>query len=216
MEPCEHQLIKRHARLRHQPDAPLLWVSDPADWALVRKEPRPPLVCPEPGCSVELISYENPNNHYNPRIFKFKSVSHSCNHWEPVGVGGGPVSAEHEWLQLYLARLVRTLGYTATPEHRPTRADVFVYDPPYCLEVQLRSTQFKERTAQRQAKGASVCWFIREGLDTDIVRRALFGLPSVRFRFIDRDDPAVRLTPWDSGDEDTAAVEVFGTVAYLE
>jgi hypothetical protein len=55
-------------------------VGDPDDWALVRQKPRPPLVCPEPGCDVELISYENLNNQYNPRIFKFKSVGSSCSH----------------------------------------------------------------------------------------------------------------------------------------
>jgi site-specific recombinase XerD len=55
---------------------PALWlgakgsrVGDPDDWAIVRQDPRPPLVCPERGCDVELISYENPNNQYNPRIF---------------------------------------------------------------------------------------------------------------------------------------------------
>jgi hypothetical protein len=56
MEPCHHQQVKRHAQLRHQPRSTPLWVDDPDDWALVRQQPRPPLVCPEPGCQVELIS----------------------------------------------------------------------------------------------------------------------------------------------------------------
>jgi hypothetical protein len=62
MEPCAHPERKRHARLRHQPRVTPLWVGDPDGWALVRQKPRPPLVCPEPGCDVELISYENLNN----------------------------------------------------------------------------------------------------------------------------------------------------------
>jgi len=62
MEPCRNLKLKRHARLRHQPGSPLLWVGNPDDWAIVRKEPRPPLVCPELGCDVELISYENLHN----------------------------------------------------------------------------------------------------------------------------------------------------------
>jgi hypothetical protein len=75
MEACQHPQRKRHAQLRYQPRSTPLWVGDPDDWALVRHKPRPPLVCPEPGCGVELISYENVNNQYNPRIFKFKSIN---------------------------------------------------------------------------------------------------------------------------------------------
>jgi hypothetical protein len=135
MEPCQHPQRKRHAQLRHQPRSTPLWVGDPDDWALVRHKPRPPLVCPEPGCEVELISYENLNNQYNPRIFKFKSVNRSCDHWSAHGRGGGPESAQHEWLKLRLTRIAAKLGYSATPEHAPTHADVFVDDVSFCLEV---------------------------------------------------------------------------------
>jgi hypothetical protein len=77
MEACQHPERKRHAQLRRQPRSTPLWVGDPDDWELVRHKPRPPLVCPEPGCGVELISYENGNNQYNPRIFKFsRSTGH--------------------------------------------------------------------------------------------------------------------------------------------
>jgi hypothetical protein len=221
MEACAHPERKRHAQLRHQPRATPLWVGDPDDWALVRQRPRPPLVCPEPGCDVELISYENPQNQYNPRIFKFKSVGVSCNHWTPdTHGGGGPPSPEHEWMELYLSRVVTNLGYTATPEHPPTRADVFVHECSYCLEVQLRSTQFRKRTAQREAKGARVCWFIREGLDTEKARKALFGLPAVRFRVVDNSEQGRPITPWNKPDikdlTDQARLQVFGTIAYLE
>lgn len=218
MEPCQHQQLKRHAQLRHQPQSSPLWVGDPDDWALVRQTPRPPLVCPEPGCEVELISYENLRNKYNPRIFKFKSVEQSCDHWSADGRGGGTESAQHEWMKLRLARIVKMLGYTATPEHAPTHADVFVHEASYCLEVQLRPTQFRKRTAVRTGKGVKVCWLIREGLDTDKARKALFGLPAVRFRVVDRDDRGRLLTPWDDpGDRGVARrarLEVFGTVAY--
>src|SRR3712207_9533745 len=106
-EACTHPERKRHAQLRHQPRSTPLWVGDPDDWTLVRQQPRPPLVCPEPGCDVELISYENLQNQYNPRIFKFKSVGASCDHWAPDAHGGGPPSAEHEWMQLYLSQIGR-------------------------------------------------------------------------------------------------------------
>jgi hypothetical protein len=66
-------------------------------------------------------------------------------------------------MKLRLAKIVRGLGYDATAGHRPTNADVFVHEPAWCLEVQLHPTQFRKRTAQRKAKGAAVCWLIREG-----------------------------------------------------
>src|SRR4051812_20013795 len=121
-------------------------------------------------------------------------------------------------MKLYLSRIVTSLGYTATPEHPPTRADVFVHECSYCLEVQLRPTQFRKRTAQREAKGTRVCWFIREGLDTETARKALFGLPAVRFRVVDESDRL--LAPWNEPDNqeltDRARLKLFGTIAYLE
>jgi len=218
MEPCQHHQLKRHAQQRHQPRSTPLWVDDPDDWALVRQLPRPPLVCPEPGCQVELISYENLNNKYNPRIFKFKSINRSCDHWPAGGRGGGPESAQHQWMKLRLRRIVERLGYTATPEHAPTHADLFVHEVSYCLEVQLKPTQFRQRTAAREAKGAKVCWLIREGVDSEKARKALFGLPAVRFRVVDKDDSGRLLAPWDHPTERDLArrarLEVFATVAH--
>jgi hypothetical protein len=153
----------------------------------------PQLTCPEPGCDVELISYENLHDQYNPRIFKFKATGASCDHWTPIGLGGGPESAEHQWFKLQLSRIATNLRYRTTPEHPPTRSDVFVHEASYCLEVQLRSTQFRKRTGSREAKGVKVCRFIRDGLDSDIARKALFGLPAVRIRVVDNSGP---VTPW--------------------
>lgn len=208
---------KRHAQLRHQPRSTALWVGNPHDWELVRRTPRPPLVCPEPECDVELISYENLANRYNPRIFKFKAAN-ACEHWPAEG-GGGPESAQHEWLKLRLLKIVQRLGYTATPEHAPTRADVFVHEPAYCLEVQLRPTQFRKRTKAREAKDAKVCWLIREGLDTETARKALFGLPAVRFRVVDQRKPGRLVAPWDTPEDRSvmrhARLEVFAGAATL-
>jgi hypothetical protein len=193
-------------------------VGDPDDWELVRHKPRPPLVCPEPGCEVELISYENPNNKYNPRIFKFKSVNRSCDHWSAHGQGGGPESLQHEWMKLRLVRIVTMLGYTATPEHAPTHADVFVDEVSYCLEVQLHPTQFRKRTKVREAMGAKVCWLIREGLDSEKAVKALFCLPAVRFRVVDKDNPGRLVAPWDHPAERylarRARLDVFATIAH--
>ena len=167
---------------------------------------------------MELISYENLNNQYNPRIFKFKSINRSCDHWPVGGRGGGPESAQHEWMKLRLTRIASRLGYKATPEHAPTHADVFVHEASLCLEIQLNPTQFRRRTGVREAKGAKVCWLIREGLDGEKALKALFGLPAVRFRVVDRDEPGRLVTPWDHpGDRDLAhraRLEVFATVAH--
>lgn len=219
MPPCPHPQRKRHAQLRHQPRSTPLWVGDPDDWAIIRQQPRPPLVCPHPGCEVELVSCERPTNRNSPRYFRLKPGSRSCDHWIDHTHGGGPESAQHEWVKYRLTKIARHLGYEAIAEHPDTRADVFVYGPRYCLEVQLRSTGFHSRTASRQAKRGQVCWWIVEGPDTKALTRALFSLPAVRFRVIDK-DRAHRgpLAPWlDPNNRDTAfraRLQVFGTIAH--
>ncbi|GAB3362281.1 hypothetical protein GCM10027360_25940 [Amycolatopsis echigonensis] len=180
MDPCRHPQRKRHAQLRHQPRSSPLWVGDPEDWAVVRQSPRPPLACLEPGCEVELLSCENLHNRRNPRFFRFKSVDRSCGHWPDHDRGGGPVSPQHEWTQTRLTRIARQLGYTATPEHPSTHADVYVHEPGYCLEVQLRSTDFERRTRSRQAAGKTVCWWIPENSDAKNLTKALFSLPAAQ------------------------------------
>lgn len=122
----DHAQTKRHAQLRHAPRATPFWVGSPADWAIVRRQPRPPLVCPEPGCDLELITYENLNNRNNPRIFKFKPGTRPCGHWVIASQGGGLESLQHQWMKGYLAEIATRHSYTATPEHYPTRADVYV------------------------------------------------------------------------------------------
>jgi hypothetical protein len=121
-------------------------------------------------------------------------------------------------MKLRLSRIASKLGYNATPEHAPTHTDVFVHEASFCLEIQLNPTQFRKRTAVREAKGAKVCWLIREGLDTEKALKALFGLPAVRFRVVDRDHPGHLLTPWEDPTDRRLArrarLQVFGTVAY--
>jgi hypothetical protein len=157
MELCHHGRRKRYAQLRHQPRSTPLWVGNSDDWALVQRKPSPPLVCPEPGCEVELISYENLNNQYNLWIFTCKSVNRSCDHWSAHGRGGGPVSVQYEWMELRLTRIAEKLDYEATPGYVPTHADAFVDDVSFCLKIQLNPTQFRKRTTVREMKGVKVC-----------------------------------------------------------
>ena len=212
-QPC-----KKYARLRFNPQSALLWAGNPDDWAIATRKPHPPLVCPEKDCDVELIAYENPGNRYNPRIFKFKAGSRTCDHWTARGLGGGPETPQHDWVKNWLATIARRLGYTAVVEHQATHADVFVEPPAsFCLEVQLWSTPFRKRTDARRTLGADVCWLIRDGLNTPKVRKALFGLPAVRFRVIDKVNHRP-LTPWDRPEDRDLArrarLEVWGTVAF--
>lgn len=72
--------------------------------------PALPLLCPEPGCDVELISCENRSFKQNPRFFRFKSVDRSCDHWADHDHGGGPETAQREWVKYRLATIARRLG----------------------------------------------------------------------------------------------------------
>lgn len=143
----------------------------------MRREPREPLVCPEDGYDVELVSYENTRNRYNPRVFRFKA-SRQCGHWPDRGKGGGPESPQHDWVKYRVAHIARLLGHDATVEDEPTDADVFIHDTRMCFEVQLKPTAFNDRTKARQRKDAHVCWLIRFGLDTPKATKALFELPA--------------------------------------
>jgi hypothetical protein len=206
---------KRHAVGKGDPDSPLYWVGNDADWREVRREPRVALECPE-RCGVELVSVENPAYPYTPRFFRVKPPRPPCDHWEPPPGHGGREGPEHDWLKNKLAEIVRGLGYSAVVEHWPTYADVYVESsPPFCLEIQLRSTSFDLRTQARENRGAKVCWLIRDSLSTSSANRALARVQAVRFRVVDgsrrvaqpwRDPPA-------SAPAGISRIEVFAAIA---
>ncbi len=185
---------KRHAVRKDDPNSPLYWVGNDADWREVRREPRVPLECPE-RCGVELISVENRSYRFTPRFFRIKPPRPPCDHWEPLPGHGGPEGAQHDWLKNELAEIVRALGYSAVVEHWPTYADVYVESlPPFCLEIQLRSTRFAARTQVRESYGAKVCWLIRDGLNTPSAIEALARAQAVRFRVVDNNRRVTQ--PW--------------------
>lgn len=193
----------------------MLWVGDDEDWKTAHEQSQA-LVCPEPDCDLELVAVENRSYRYNPRFFRFKSRSRKCGHW-PARSRGGPETPQHDWVKARLTGIVRHLGYEATPEHWHTRADVYVHKPAFCLEVQLQSTQFADRTASRQRKGADVVWFLPGHLDSRKAKDALFRGRGVRFRVVDRQSHRP-IAPWESpGDRNLARraiIEVWGTVAH--
>lgn len=206
---------KRHAVRKDDPDSPLYWVGSDADWREVRRQPRVPLECPE-RCGVELISVENPAYQYTPRFFRIKPPRPPCDHWEPAPGHGGREGAQHDWLKYTLAEIARDLGYSAIVEHWPTRSDVYVESsPPFCLEIQLRSTRFAARTQARKNQGARVCWLIRDGLNTPGADEALARAQAVRFRVVDGNRRVAQ--PW--GDPagsvlaDSPRIEVFMPIA---
>jgi hypothetical protein len=210
--------VKRHARRADRwEDAPV-WAGDDRAWQELRREPRPQLWCPEPDCTVELVSYQNDHNSVYPRFFKYKAGSRGCEHWTAHADGGGQVSARHRWLQDRLETMARDLGYDVTREHPQTHADVFVHEPSYCLEVQLRPTSFQARTRARQAWGAQVCWLIAPEVNSPKAKDALFNHGGVRVRVVDRLDRTRVLAPWDTPQnrdlDRRARLQVYGTVAH--
>ncbi len=206
---------KRHAVRKGDLDSPLYWVGNDEDWREVRRRPRVALECPE-RCGVELVSVENPAYLYAPRFFRVKPPRPSCDHWEPPPGHGGREGPQHDWLKNKLAEIVRNLGYTAVVEHWPTRADVYVESsPPFCLEIQLKSTSFDTRTRARKNHGAKVCWLIRDSLNTPSANEALTRAQAVRFQVIDGSRRVAQ--PWRDSPSgvvsDTPRVVVFGTIA---
>ncbi len=206
---------KRHAVRKGDPDSPLYWVGNDEDWREIRRRPRVALECPE-RCGVELVSVENAAYLYAPRFFRVKPPRPSCDHWEPPPGHGGREGPQHDWLKNKLADIARNLGYTAVVEHWPTRADVYVESsPPFCLEIQLRSTSFGMRTRARENRGAKVCWLIRDSLNAPSANEVLTRAQAVRFQVIDGSRRVAQ--PWRGSPGGavfgTPRVMVFGTIA---
>lgn len=201
--------MKRHARLQAQPQR-LLWVGDEADWSTMRREPRPVLVCPQPGCGDVLNAVCNARGtRFLRRARDGGAGGSGCGHWWVNGGEGGPESARHLWLKARLAGICLHLGWAAVPEDPVTYADVWVPDAALALEVQLRRTDTIGRTRARlQAGAASVIWFI--GADVS-VRKTLFSAPAVRFEVVSADDPSRPVVPWQDPAQQGRLV-VFGTV----
>lgn len=100
-----HRGTKRHARVRHNPQVPLLWGGDTEDWRTAR-EKNVTLVCPDRHCNVELVAVENTRYRHNPRFFRFKSKEAVCDHW-PTRSRGGPETPQHDCVKARLASIVR-------------------------------------------------------------------------------------------------------------
>ena len=106
--------------------------------------------------------------------------------------------------------------FSAVVEHWPTRADIYIESsPPFCLEIQPRSTSFEARTRARESRGARVCWLIRDGLNTPSANGGGGRAQAVRFRVID--DRRRVAQPWrdphGSVRADSAHIEVFMAIA---
>lgn len=205
---------KRHARLRDYEGQRDVWAGDDIDWAVVRAVPRPRLLCPDPGCNVELASVEAPSNPNAPRYFRVKNKGATdCGHAEVAEGSGGLEGAKHLWMKQEIIKICRRLGFEATPEDWKTRADVFVHDPRFCLEVQHWPTQMRERTRERRSQLADVCWFVcadARGLDDHV-----FSNPAVKYKVV---DPVTkqRVSPWLPEFSGSAQIEVFATRLKLD
>ena len=215
--PCgEPGASKQLAKLRGgPPGARALWVYDERDWAVMRAQPSGALVCPAAGCGSPFTAPRE--NQYGTRWLADRPGA-DCGH-SPTrpGAGGGPMSAQHRWMQERLRRMCAALGQEAIPEHRDTNADLYLPGPRLVIEVQRWATDFAGRTEARERKGARVLWLITEDASGRCVDRALRSQPCARVRVHARGDRRTRLRPWLNPEEGRRAVLSVGArVAFFD
>lgn len=194
--------IKRHARLA---DGRLVWVGDPSDWALMRREPRPILQCPQRSCSQRLHAVLND---HGTRFLRRSGSGGGCGHWGVRTSATAPESAKHLWLKARLASICLQLGWAAVPEDPRTRADVWLPDLGYALEVQLRPTSLTKRTQARLQAGAkAVVWFVAPEVSA---KRQFYQVPAVRFDVVQPAQWELAVRPWEV--DTSAHLVVFGAL----
>jgi hypothetical protein len=204
---------KQLARLRDgPPGARALWVYDEQDWAVMRAQPSGSLVCPVAGCGAPFtVVRENERGTRwlvdLPCLSGQDRRTAGCSHTlTRPGAGGGPMSAQHRWMQERLRRMCAALGHESVPEHDATNADLYVPEARLAIEVQRWATDFAGRTKARERAGARVLWLITEDAKGRSVERALRRQPCVRVRVHERGDRRTRLEPWLRPQEASRAV----------
>lgn len=215
--PCGGQgPSKQLARLRGgPPGAPALWVYDERDWAVMRAQPSGTLVCPVAGCGSPFTAPRE--NQYGTRWLADRPGSDCSHTLTRPGSGGGPMSAQHRWMQERLRRMCAALGQEAIPEHHATNADLYLPGVRLAIEVQRWPTDFAGRTAARERAGAQVLWLITEDAAGRGVERALRRQPCVRVRVHERGERRKRLQPWLRPEEASRAVLSVGArVAFID
>lgn len=204
---------KRHCRLLHHALKEPLWAGSDDDWEVVLKN-RASVICDKPGCRQPLI-VRNPVK--RARHFAYpRNAETVCDHNNNLGpedANTAEISDRHLWMQEQLTTICRQLGHSATAEHWPTRADVYVNTTKTALEVQQRRTEFAERTATRIKHGASqTIWMLSHDARDPQCDNALFTLPAVRFKVVDarRTDNTrtIEFEPW----TDPAALNEYATI----
>lgn len=214
-------VVKRaHARLRDDPQSPVIGVCDDEVWHMVHdSDPKPPLTCVD--CDLELTPVGGPKVQ---RHFRVKHhADQDCGHYVPPVGGGGPESDEHKWVKCQLAKISNSLRRNAVTEYPVARriTDVMVDRPRFYFEVQdsyEREDGYRNRTRDLSRGSARVCWLIRDRLKTGFgsADYALRNLPAALYRVVDV-TTRLPLEPWDyPGDQDRARVEIFSTVACLD
>ncbi|WP_148223292.1 hypothetical protein [Segniliparus rotundus] len=208
---------KQLARLRDgPPGSRALWVYDEQDWAVMRAQPSGSLVCPVPGCGAPFTVVRQNERGTRwlvdlPSLAGQTGRTAGCSHTlTRPGAGGGPMSAQHRWMQERLRRICAALGHESIPEHHETNADLYVPGARLVIEVQRWATDFAGRTKARERAGARVLWLITEDAAGRSVERALRRQPCVRVRVHERGDRRARLEPWLRPQEASRAVLSVG------
>ncbi|ORW12231.1 hypothetical protein AWC14_01195 [Mycobacterium kyorinense] len=215
--------IKRHARLRDHDFGRPLWAGNDDDWEVVLAN-RKAVICDVPGCRQPLVPKDCTQSQRH--LAYPRGAAAGCGH-HILGSDEKPetdrrMSERHRWMQNRITGICRQLGYTAVPEHWPTRADVYVETTKTALEVQQRPTAFAKRTVARARHGAGqTIWLLSHDARGDSVEQALFGLPAARFKVGDLRrigrDRAIEFEPWTNPAalDEFAAVDVWATTWQL-
>ena len=224
-EHARSKRIKRHARLRDHDLGRPLWAGNDADWALILAN-RTAVICDRPGCRG-LLEPKNFDEITRLRHLAYPKYSGGgCGHHdrkpEETPETDRGMSERHRWMQNRITAICRQLKYSTVPEHQLTQADVYVETTRTALEVQQRATDFARRTAARTKNGAAqTIWLLSHDANQPAVRRALFELPAVRFKVVDRRLPrehrTVEFEPWKDIEtlDEHAAVDVWATTWQL-
>ena len=204
---------KQHAQLRDEPPRLRpLWVYDADDWAEMMALPSGSLVCPDPACrSPFQVPQENSQG---TRFLKDRQGSKCAHVFAQPEKGGGPVSAEHRWVQARIAKICDALGYRAIPEHYPSYADVYLPDLDFAIEYQRWKTDVSKRDAARRSVGAKhVLWLFPPYVNDKKSCGFLFGSSCARIEVVDMHTRRP-VEPWKYPEQSrTARLYIYGTVA---
>lgn len=214
---------KQDAVLWEEPSGKIYNVHNESDWSYIRRI-KAVLKCPVKLCNVKLVAVDRRGT----RHFRNAAGSIDCRHFTARPAdhstrGGGPMSDEHRWYQLEIAKQVsRRSHMRAIVEDYESNADVLIHNNAtnrsLAIEVQRWDTDIHRRTEHRLSLGHEVLWLITDSaqLSPEMRHQVYLGRGAfIRVRTFDQ--PYLTLKPWEQGAPRCVPVmEVAGTIARLD